>query len=44
MVLNEDRERLNKVLKLAIEKRTSKIVIAYPDRLIRFGFKTLTKL
>ncbi len=42
--LNEDRKGFNRVLKLAMEKKISKIVVAYPDRLTRFGFKTLAKL
>ena len=42
--LNEDRKGFKKILKLATEKKISKIVVAYPDRLIRFGFKTLKEL
>jgi putative resolvase len=42
--LNEDRKGFKKILRLAIEKRISKIVVAYPDRLTRFGFKTLEEL
>jgi len=42
--LNEDRKGFKKILKLATEKKISRIVVAYPDRLIRFGFKTLTEL
>ncbi len=42
--LNEDRKNFKKLLKLAIEKKISKIVVAYPDRLTRFGSKTLWEL
>ena len=42
--LNEDRKGFRKILRLATEKRISKIVVAYPDRLTRFGFKTLEEL
>jgi len=42
--LNEDRKGFKKILKLAIERKISKVVIAYPDRLTRFGFKTIEEL
>ena len=42
--LNEDRKGFKKILKLATEKKISKIVVTYPDRLTRFGFKTLKEL
>jgi putative resolvase len=42
--LNEDRKGFKKILKLATERRISKIVIAYPGRLTRFGFKTIEEL
>jgi len=42
--LNEDRKGFKKILKLATEKKISKIVVAYPDRLTRFGFKILKEL
>mgnify|MGYP001626251704 CR=1 FL=1 len=42
--LNEDRKGFKKILRLATEKRISKIVVAYPDRLTRFGFETLEEL
>jgi putative resolvase len=42
--LNEDRKGFKKILKLAIERRISKVVIAHPDRLTRFGFKTIEEL
>jgi putative resolvase len=42
--LNEDRRGFKKILKLATEKKISKIVVAYPDRLTRFSFKTIEEL
>ncbi len=42
--LNEDRRGFRKLLRLAAERKISKIVIAYPDRLTRFGFKTIEEL
>jgi putative resolvase len=39
--LNEKRKNYQKLLKMIIERKLSKIVISYPDRLIRFGFSTL---
>jgi len=42
--LNEDRRGFKKILKLATEKKISKIVVTYPDRFTRFGFKTLKDL
>ncbi len=42
--LNEDRRGFKKILKLAVEKKISKVVVAYPDRLTRFGFETLREL
>jgi putative resolvase len=42
--LNEDRRGFKKLLRLAVEKKISKIVVAYPDRLTRFGFKTIEEL
>jgi len=42
--LNEGRKGFRKILKLAVEKRISKVVVAYPDRLTRFGFKTLKEV
>ncbi|ESQ20488.1 MAG: hypothetical protein CISAcid_16510 [uncultured Acidilobus sp. CIS] len=37
-------EDSRKLLRLAVERKISKIVIAYPDRLTRFGFKTIEEL
>jgi len=42
--LNEDRRGYRRILKLATEKKVSKVVVAYPDRLTRFGFETLVEL
>jgi len=39
--LNEDRRGFKKILKLAVERKIFKIVVAYSDRLTRFCFKTL---
>jgi len=39
--LKEDRRNFRKLLKMVISKEVSKVVIAYSDRLTRFGFKTL---
>jgi len=42
--LNEDRKGFKKILRLAVERKISRIVVAYPDRLVRFGFKTVEEL
>jgi len=39
--LNESRRNFQKLLRMVMNKEVSKVVIAYPDRLTRFGFKTL---
>ena len=39
--LKEDRRNFQKMLKMVMNKEVSKVVIAYPDRLTRFGFKIL---
>ncbi len=39
--LKEDRRNFQKLLKMVINREISKVIIAYPDRLTRFGFKTL---
>jgi len=41
--LNEDRRNFQKLLRMVMNKEVSKVIIAYPDRLTRFGFKTLEK-
>jgi len=42
--LKEDREGFQKILKMVMNREVSRIIIAYPDRLTRFGFKTLQQL
>ena len=37
----EDRRNFRKLLKIVMNKEVSKVVVAYPDRLTRFGFKIL---
>ena len=39
--LNEDRRGFRRLLKMIVDNIVSKVIVAYPDRLIRFGFKTL---
>ncbi len=39
--LKEDRRGFQKLLKMVMNKEVSKVIIAYPDRLTRFGFKIL---
>jgi len=39
--LKEDRRNFKKLLKMVTNKEVSKVVIAYPDRLTRFGFKII---
>ena len=39
--LKEDRRNFKKLLEMVMNKEVSKIVVAYPDRLTRFGFKIL---
>jgi len=39
--LKEDRRDFQKLPKMVMNKEVSKVVIAYPDRLTRFGFKIL---
>lgn len=36
--MNENREELNKIIKLILDKKVDKIFITYKDRLTRFGF------
>ena len=36
--MNENREELNKIIKLVLDKKIDKIFVTYKDRLIRFGF------
>ena len=39
--LKENRRSFQKLLRMVVNEEVSKVVIAYPDRLARFGFKTL---
>ena len=39
--LKEDRRSFQKLLRMVMNKEISKVIVAYPDRLTRFGFKTL---
>ena len=39
--LKEDRKNFKKLLNIVINRGVSKVIIAYADRLTRFGFKTL---
>ena len=39
--LREDRRNFQKLLKMVMNKEVSKVVVAYPDRLTRFGFRIL---
>jgi len=42
--LNESRKNFLKFLEMVSERKVSKIIVAYGDRLTRFGFETLRKL
>ncbi|MCD6539048.1 IS607 family transposase [Candidatus Bathyarchaeota archaeon] len=39
--LKEDRRNFQKLLRMVMNNEVSKVIIAYPDRLVRFGFKIL---
>ena len=39
--LNEDRKSFQKLIKMVMDKEVSKVIVTSPDRLTRFGFKTL---
>ncbi|AEF96161.1 IS607 family transposase [Methanotorris igneus] len=39
--LSEKRKNYRKLLKMVINREVEKVIIAYPDRLTRFGFETL---
>ncbi len=39
--LKEDRRSFQKLLRMVMNKEVSKVIAAYSDRLVRFGFKTL---
>jgi len=42
--LNEGRKNFLKLLEMVSEKKVSKVIVAYEDRLTRFGFGILSKL
>ncbi|OYT30507.1 MAG: IS607 family transposase [Thermofilum sp. ex4484_82] len=39
--LKEDRRNFQKLLRMVMNKDVSKVIVTYPDRLTRFGFKIL---
>ncbi len=41
--LKEDRRNFQKLLRMVMNREVSKVIIAYPDRLTRFGFKILNE-
>jgi Predicted site-specific integrase-resolvase len=42
--LNENRKGFLRLLEMVAERKVSKVIIVYEDRLTRFGFKTLRKM
>jgi len=42
--LNENRKNFLKLLEMVSERKVSKVIVAYSDRLTRFGFETLRRL
>jgi len=42
--LNENRRSFHRLLEMITERKVSKVIVAYEDRLTRFGFETLRKL
>jgi len=42
--LNEKRKGFLKLLDMVAERKVSKVIVAYKDRLTRFGFETMRKL
>ncbi|MEM2374437.1 MAG: IS607 family transposase [Nitrososphaerota archaeon] len=42
--LNENRKNFLKLLGMVSERKISKVIVAYEDRLTRFGFETLRKM
>jgi len=42
--LNENRKGFLKLLEMVTERKISKVIVAYEDRLSRFGFETLRKM
>ncbi|MCD6538893.1 IS607 family transposase [Candidatus Bathyarchaeota archaeon] len=39
--LNESRRNFQKLLRMVMNREVSKVIVSYPDRLTRFGFKIL---
>jgi len=39
--LNENRRDFKRLLKAVMNRKVSKVIVTHPDRLTRFGFKTL---
>jgi putative resolvase len=42
--LNENRKGFLRLLEMVAERKVSKVIVAYKDRLTRFGFETLRKM
>jgi putative resolvase len=42
--LNEKRKNFLKLLEMVSEKKVYKVIVAYEDRLTRFGFEKLSRL
>lgn len=42
--LNENRKNFLKLLEAVVERKVSKVIVTYEDRLTRFGFGTLARL
>jgi len=42
--LNENRKNFLKLLEMVTKRKVSKVIVAYKDRLTRFGFETLNRM
>lgn len=42
--LNENRKNFLRLLDMVFERKISKVIVAYEDRLTRFGFETLKRV
>jgi putative resolvase len=42
--LNENRKNFLRLLEMITERKVSKVIVAYEDRLVRFGFETLSRI
>ena len=42
--LNENRKNFLRLLEMVAERKVSKVIVAYKDRLTRFGFETLSRM